>query len=126
MTMQGPGPQPVLKTPVDVMPRAQSPHKTGLLKMKVGSNHVIKEKKRGQPGESVTVRDRGQYPEAKMVVRCLKCRKDYKTEKEMVADHPTAAEMKEANEAHVWGFWSDEKDPVDQRVLGLLSDVEEN
>lgn len=123
MSMQGP--QPVLKTSEDHMPRAKLPKRTGLIKVRIGTQHLIKERRKGQKGESIEVRDVGQHPDAKVVVRCLTCKKDFKSEKDLVSGHPSAADMKEDGETHVWGFWSEDKAPEGDAgfpILGLLSD----
>ncbi len=124
MTSQGPQPRDL--TPESNIPRAQHKRKTGLVKIRIGTMHQISAKQRRVTGASVTVLDLGQYPDAKCVVRCLSCARDYKTEKELIAQHPTAKVMREQRETHVWGWWSDDKedpDLADSPILGLLSDL---
>ena len=122
------GPMPKNTTTPDMMPRAVHARRTGLVKIKMNTVHQIKNHKRrgtrpmldADRGESVTVADLSQYPEAKTVVRCLQCGKDFKTEKDLISNHPSAREMKETNETHLYGWWSDDQE--EGRAIGLLSD----
>lgn len=97
----------------------------GLMRVRVESNHILKmgdgkTTKRMQ----VTARDRSRFPEAKTVCVCVYCRDHraenwkFKSERELVAAHPTRAVMVKSEEAHVYFWWSDDPDP------GKLSELE--
>jgi hypothetical protein len=103
------------------------------MKAIIGSNHVVK----GADGKTrnFTVREYNQFPKAKVIARCLFCRKDWPDAEALFEAHPGHHVMVKQGEAHVIALWSDdpmpgsEPDPnqkgarVDpSKVIGFLSD----
>jgi hypothetical protein len=85
---------------------AQRQPRTGLIPARIGTNHIVK------CGDgitrSLTVKDLSQRKPAKdsevPVVGCLTCGKLAPDFAALQSDHPSAAEMKKAGEAHVYAF----------------------
>src|SRR5690242_2739241 len=75
----------------------------GMIKLKNGVRVLVPD---GKKKIQVTVGDRTRYPDAKVVARCLTCKKDWPTDALMVAEHPSAQQMKDAQEVHLWAFYS--------------------
>lgn len=113
----------------------------GTIKIIIGSNHVIK----GPDGikRQYTTRDKSRFPKVKCVAVCLKCAKTFESEEDLLASHPDERVLRKQEEAHAYGFWSDEPlEPVEKtdnkvdklekadkklnpvKVVGLLSDLE--
>jgi hypothetical protein len=98
----------------------------GLMKIQIDSNHIIK----GPDGinRQFKTRDLTRNNKAKYVAVCLACKKTWENEEELMAAHPDERILRKQEEAHPYGFWSDEplekgnKDPA--KVVGLLSDLE--
>jgi len=102
----------------------QSPRaaRLGLLKVPVGSAHMVKGK--DGVGRYFDTADRSRFPKAKTVCRCLTCNKDFPTEDALIEAHPSEAVLVRQNEKHVYGFWSDDPMTKDSEApIGLLSDV---
>lgn len=123
MTMSMPG----QVRPHQVLPAAS--RRLGLLRMVIGSGHMITLRPKDGPPrtQQVIVRDRRLYPKAKGLFVCLSsaCRgRQWETEAAMVSDHPDAHTMERQGEIHVYGLWSEELlvkgDPA-SGVLGLMS-----
>ena len=106
--------------------------RAGLMKAIIGSTHLVK----GKDGKtrSFIVREYSQYKDAKVIARCLYCRKDWDTAEQLVADHPAHGIMVKQSEPHVYVLWSNDPieppdpnapkgKPVDEgKVIGFLSD----
>jgi hypothetical protein len=105
--------------------------RAGIMKAIIGSNHTVK----GADGRvrNFVVREYSQYPKAKVIARCLYCRKDWPTADELFEAHPGHNVMLKQGEAHVIALWSEDPleapDPnvkggkVDPgKVIGFLSD----
>ena len=106
--------------------------RAGLMKAIIGSSHLVK----GKDGKtrSFIVREYSQHKDAKVIARCLLCRKDWDTAEQLVAEHPAHTVMVKQGEPHVYVLWSNDPleapDPntpkgkaVDEaKVIGFLSD----
>lgn len=62
------------------------------------------------------VRERRLFPEAKCVVTCTTCKRDFKDMKTAEASHPAHEIMRRRQEAHVLAYWSDD---IDQTSIEL-------
>lgn len=91
----------------------------GLMKVRVAARFLVRRPKAAPAVHEV--RDARRHAKAVAKCHCLTCGKDYESEDQMVTAHPSQDVMERQREAHVWGFWSDDKLP-DGGVLGLLSD----
>lgn len=106
----------------------------GTFKIKIGSNHIIKTQDGIQ--RQFKVRDKSRHPKANVVCVCLYCKKTFADEETLLSEHPENRILEKQEEAHVYGWWSD--DPIEPstdekqnklavksgKVLGLLSDEE--
>ncbi len=87
--------------------------KTGLLRMTIGSDHLVTIRPKDAPPQTVSirVRDRRLHPRARVHFICLNpvCRAvAWKTEAELISAHPDPLTMAKQNEIHVYGMWSDD------------------
>jgi hypothetical protein len=83
--------------------------KFGLVQVREGARVTVPNGKRKTV---VTVGDKTRYPDAKYEVRCLTCGKAWPKIEAMIAEHPAAAAMVEAEEVHPWGWFS--SDPTER------------
>lgn len=114
--------------------RPQLKVRFGMVKIRVGSKHMIK----GKDGiaRHFTVLDYSRNPDRKSVAICLHCKQTWPTMKELLASHQPNAVLRKLEETHVYGYWCDEQTvPLDKndknakadpgKVVGFLSEEEE-
>lgn len=87
----------------------------GLMKLLAGFAAI----RAGEDGKEAQyqVRERRLFPDAKVVVTCLTCKRDYKSEEECGKKHPEMKVMVRKQESHVVAFWSDDPDPASEARL---------
>jgi hypothetical protein len=86
----------------------------GLMRVKVESNHLVR---MNGLKHQVRARDISRFPDAKTVYVCTWCRdhgiekSQYASENDLLAAHPTKAQMAKQEEAHVYFAWSNDVEP---------------
>ncbi len=80
--------------------------RTGLLQIKVGSNHFVK--CADGVKRQFEVKNVDAYPSATKVCVCLTTNTVYPTYAEMFAAQPSAVELRKSEESIVWGYWSED------------------
>ncbi len=97
-----------MNEPTRQQPQGQSTQqksRTGLIPARIGTNHIVK---CGDATRSLTVKDLSQRKVTKdseaLTLGCLTCGKLAADLAALQADHPSAADMRKANEAHVYAF----------------------
>jgi len=80
--------------------------RTGLLQVRVGSNHIV----RCADGvkRQFEVKPLDAYPNASKVCVCLSTNTVYPTYAEMFAAQPSASELRKEETSIVWAYWSED------------------
>lgn len=104
-------PRPVQVTPINSQLHVR---RTGIVPLQIGASRIVKgrdnTKRQFTAQERIHAEAQAERDgrELSLSVICFECRKPYASVDEMVKDHPTAAEMKEMNEAHTWAYWCED------------------
>ncbi|GAC1536376.1 MAG: hypothetical protein NVS3B10_00250 [Polyangiales bacterium] len=98
----------------------------GLQKARVGSEHVVRMGKlRGQFRTRPMHEARELFEAGKLKPICLSCRKTYESAADLMADHPSHAELVKLNETHVVAYWCDEDGELTPEAEQLVAQSEE-